>query len=77
MALSWRDVDLPGATLARVEPGFYVEPSITTVAEYLRKWLTHAVQKVNPKTHERYTQLVANNLVPLIGEVLPRTPLFI
>lgn len=38
-----------------------------TVTAYLQKWLDHAEKKVNPKTHERYTQLIERNLMPLIG----------
>ena len=53
--------------LHELNTGQYVEPSKMTVAAYLQKWLDHAQKKVNPKTHERYTQLVQRNLTPLIG----------
>ena len=44
-----------------------------SVAEYLRKWLDHARQKVSAKTHEHYTQLIENNLIPCIGAIpLPK-----
>ena len=55
--------------LHELETGQYVEPSRMTVSEYLQKWLDHAKNKVNPKTHERYEQLISNNLVPQIGGI--------
>ena len=42
-------------------------PNKTTVAEFLARWLDHMRAHLSPKSHERYTELVDKNIVPLIG----------
>ena len=42
-------------------------PNKTTVAEFLDRWLDHMRAHLSPKSHERYTELVDKNIVPLIG----------
>ena len=50
--------------------GQYCEPSKLTVGDYLRLWLKDsAARKVSPKTFERYTEIVSNNLIPRIGSI--------
>jgi integrase len=44
-------------------------PSKTTVAEFLGRWLEHMWAQLTPRSHERYTELVTKNIVPLIGSV--------
>jgi integrase len=52
-----------------VQAGSYLEPSKTTVAEYLEKWLEHIKSQVSPRTAERYGELARKNIAPLIGSV--------
>jgi integrase len=41
-----------------------------TVAAFLDRWLEHMRARISPKTHERYTDICRNNLVPALGAVL-------
>jgi integrase len=52
-----------------VQAGSYLEPSKTTVAEYLNKWLEHIKSQVSPRTAERYDELARKNIAPLIGSI--------
>jgi integrase len=52
-----------------VQAGRYLEPSKTTVAEYLDKWLEHVKSQVSPRTAERYGELARKNIAPLIGSI--------
>jgi integrase len=52
-----------------VQDGRYLEPSKTTVAEYLDKWLEHVKSQVSPRTAERYGELARKNIAPLIGSI--------
>jgi integrase len=56
--------------ITEMRGGVYLEPSKTTIARYLDRWLAHIKPNVTPKTHERYTELATRNLVPLIGAVI-------
>lgn len=49
--------------------GDYLEPSKMTTASLLYRWLEHARARVSIRTHERYTEIVHKNLVPLLGTV--------
>lgn len=53
--------------LREVDTGEHVEPNKQTVKTLLDKWLKHASSHVSPKTHERYTQLINNNISPILG----------
>lgn len=48
-----------------VQAGSYLEPSKTTVAEYLE----HVKSQVSPRTVERYGELARKNIAPLIGSI--------
>ncbi|WP_062010827.1 tyrosine recombinase XerC [Aureimonas sp. AU4] len=50
-----------------IKHGGYTEPTKTTVAQFLDRWLTHEKASVAPKTHERYTEIARKNIMPLIG----------
>ena len=56
--------------LTAFEGGVYIEPSKTTIAEFLDKWLDHIKPQVSPRSHERYTEIATKNLLPLIGGVI-------
>ena len=56
--------------IADIDRGVYLEPSKTTLAQFLDKWLEHVKAQVAPRTHERYSEIVHKNIAPLIGGVL-------
>lgn len=56
--------------IAALKNDSYIEPSKTTVAQFLDKWIDHVKAQVSPKTHERYAQIVKNNLKPAIGATI-------
>jgi hypothetical protein len=39
-----------------MQAGTYIEPSKTTLAQLLDRWLEDVRSRVTPKTHERYAQ---------------------
>lgn len=55
--------------ISAVQTGDYLEPSKTTLAQFLERWLTHIKTQVTPKSHERYAGLVRQNIIPLLGAV--------
>jgi integrase len=64
-----------GAELARLvaaaSAGHYVDPSKTTVSEFLDRWERDwATNNVSPKTLERFTELTAACVRPNIGKLL-------
>jgi len=60
--------------LAAQEAGTAVEPSRLTVAAFFDKWLTHIRPQVAPRTIERYAEIVAEYLMPALGN-MPLTKL--
>ena len=50
--------------------GSYVEPSKTTLATFLDKWLERIELNVAPRTYERYAEIARKNLAPLIGQTV-------
>ena len=50
----------------------YLEPSKATLGQLLEHWLDHTKQHVSPKSHERYSEIVRKNIVPLLG-LMPLT----
>ena len=56
-----------------VQAGSYLEPSKTTMASYFARWLDHIQSQVSPKSHERYSGIVNQNLMPVLGAIhLPK-----
>ena len=53
-----------------VNGGLYIEPSKTTLTEYLDKWLISVKPNVTPKSHQRYEEICTKNIAPLIGSVI-------
>lgn len=63
-------VELTRLLASRVD-GSYVDPTKTSIAEFLDRWLRDwASVNVSPKTLERYQQIVRLNVVPHIGAML-------
>jgi integrase len=53
--------------LTEQKAGTAVEPSRTTVAAFLERWLEHMQSQVSPRSHERYAEIARKNLAPLLG----------
>jgi integrase len=60
--------------LREVDTGEHVDPTRLTVRAWLIQWLDAVRQEVSPKSHERYTEIVTNFLIPALGN-LPLTKL--
>lgn len=58
--------------IAEQDAGLFVEPAKVTLADYLDRWLDHMRSQITPKSHERYSDLVRNNLVPQLGAITLR-----
>jgi integrase len=60
--------------LRAIDTGEHVDPTRMTVREWLTTWLETVRAEVSPKSHERYTEIVQNFLMPSLGK-LPITKL--
>ena len=52
-----------------MQRGTYLEPSKTTVSQFLDRWLENVKMRVSAKTYERYEQVCHKNIAPLLGAV--------
>ena len=55
--------------ISEMQRGSYLEPSKTTVAQFLDRWLADVKPRVSLRTFERYEQICHKNIVPLLGAV--------
>jgi hypothetical protein len=55
--------------ISAVQGNTYLEPSKTTLATFLERWLDYVRSQVTPKSHERYAGLVNQNIIPALGAV--------
>src|ERR1700730_11483199 len=53
--------------LRTLDTGEHVDPTRMTVREWLMVWLEAVREEVSPKSHERYSEIVENFLVPELG----------
>jgi len=53
--------------LRTLDTGEHVDPTRMTVRGWLTAWLATVREEVSPKTHERYSEIVDNFLVPELG----------
>jgi integrase len=49
--------------------GNALEPNKATLAQFLGRWLDHIRSQVTPKSHERYSGIVNQNIIPALGAV--------
>jgi len=49
--------------------GTYQQRNKITLREFLPRWLDHMKSQVTPKSHERYTGIVNQNIIPALGAV--------
>jgi len=50
--------------ITELESGTFQEPTKTTLAEFLERWLAHMKSQVSPRTHERYVEIARKNVAP-------------
>ena len=55
--------------VTELDVGAFVEPNKVTLAQFFERWLAHIQTQVAASTHERYGELVHNNIVPALGAV--------
>jgi integrase len=66
-----RDAQIECAQLiTQLSAGTYIEPSKTTLKEFLVRWLEHIKPNVAPRSHQRYEDLALKNIAPLIGDII-------
>jgi integrase len=56
--------------IAQLNGGSYLEPTKTTIKQFLEQWLAHIKPNVAPLTYERYSELALKNIAPLVGELI-------
>ena len=56
--------------ISEIQGGNHQEPSKTTVAQFLERWLAHVKAQVSARSHERYAEIARKNLSPLLGGIL-------
>src|SRR5438552_15994973 len=56
--------------ISELQAGTYLEPSKTSVAQFLEHWLADIKPRVSPRTHERYVELATKSIAPLLGAVV-------
>src|SRR5713101_899609 len=52
-----------------LDTGEHVNPTRITLREWLTTWLAAVREEVSPKSHERYTEIVENFLIPALGNL--------
>jgi integrase len=55
--------------LRTLDDGSHVDPTRMTVRQWLVAWLAAVREEVSPKTHERYSEITENFLVPALGNL--------
>jgi integrase len=55
--------------ISELQGGGQLESTKTSMAQFLDRWLAHIKARVSPRSHERYSEIVAKNIVPGIGAV--------
>jgi integrase len=55
--------------ITELDAGEFVEPNKVTVTQFLERWLAYMKTQVAASTHDRYGELVRNNIVPALGGV--------
>jgi integrase len=55
--------------LRTIDTGEHVDPTCMTVRQWLETWLAAVRIEISPKSHERYSEIVANFLIPALGNL--------
>jgi integrase len=63
-----RDAQIECARLiSALKGGTYIDPNKITLAAFFARWLGHVRARVSPRTFERYSEIIKNNIVPALG----------
>jgi integrase len=54
---------------SQIDAGVDLAKADTTIAEYLKEWLSTKAMEIRPKTHDQYLGVVARHINPIIGQV--------
>lgn len=66
-----RELDAQVSELkAKWNRGDYIETSKTSLAAYLDQWLDAIKPTIRPASHDRYTRIVRNQIVPALGSTV-------
>src|SRR6516164_8835615 len=55
--------------LHTLDTGEHVDPTRMTVRQWLLAWLGAISTEISPKSHERYSEIVENFIVPALGNL--------
>src|SRR5262249_25234400 len=55
--------------LRTLDTGEHVEPTRMTVRQWFATWLGTVTTEISPKSHERYSEIVENFIVPALGNL--------
>jgi integrase len=55
--------------LRSLDTGEHIDPSRMTVRQWLTTWLATVREEVAPKSHERYSEIIENFLIPALGNL--------
>jgi len=55
--------------LTTADDGTHIDPNRMTTGEWLTRWLAAVREKVAPKSHERYGEIVRHFLIPAFGKL--------
>src|SRR5262245_5000127 len=55
--------------LRTLDIGEHVDPTRMTVRQWLEAWLSTVSTEISPKSHERYSEIVENFLLPALGNL--------
>src|SRR5262245_6951957 len=56
--------------ISQLQDGSYIEPSKTTLKNFLETWLAFKKPNVSPRSYERYEELALKNIAPLFDGVI-------
>jgi integrase len=55
--------------IAQTQGGLAIEPSKSTLAQYLQHWLGHVASQVSPQSLSTYCYIVETHLIPALGTI--------
>ena len=56
-------------TNSQIRDGLVLSGANITYEQYLNEWLITIKSTIRPKTHEQYTQIVQQHIIPYLGEI--------
>jgi integrase len=65
-----KDAQIEAARLLTEREAGAVDPKKMRLSQFLEQWLDYIKPRVSPKSHERYSEIVTKNIVPLLGDAI-------